>query len=110
MKNERELIDSINWDMSPEEAVRMHLEWGNNWSRGNDFIKSKDDISHYFVINSWGKKPVIFLIKRNSDEARELASIEPPDSLVASFLKNKKGLYALEGELKSWLKEELEAD
>ena len=109
LKKDRDLINSIDWDMTPEEAVRLYLEWGNNWSRGNVFVRSRDDISHYFVINSWGEKPVIYLIKRNSDEANELAEIEPPDDLVNYFIKYKKGVYALEGKLKSWLMEELEA-
>ena len=52
---------------------------------------------------------VIYLIKRNSDEAKELAIIEPPDSIVNSYKKYKKGVYALEGKIKSWLKDELEA-
>lgn len=109
LKKDRALINSIDWDMTPEEAVRLYLEWGNNWSRGNVFVRSKDDISYYFVFNSWGEKPVIYLIKRNSDEAKELAEIEPPEDLINCFLKNKKGVYALEGKLKKWLKEELEA-
>ena len=34
LKNERDIIDDINWEMTPEEAVRLYLEWGNNWARG----------------------------------------------------------------------------
>ena len=48
LKKDRDLINSIDWEMTPEEAVRLYLEWGNNWSQGNVFIRSKDDISHYF--------------------------------------------------------------
>ena len=109
LKKDRDLINSIDWDMTPEEAVRLYLEWGNNWSQGNDFIRSKDDISYYFVLNNWGEKPVIYLIKRNSDEAKELAMFDLPESLEDCYIKYKKGTYALEGKIKSWLKEELGA-
>lgn len=107
IKKDRELIDSIDWDMTPEEAVKRYLEWGNNWSSGNNMVKSKDDVSHYFVLNSWGEKPIIYLIRRNSEEAKELAVIEPPDSLIGGY---QKGVFAIDGEIRSWLKEELNAD
>ena len=107
LKKDRELIDSIDWDMTPEEAVRLYLEWGNNWSRGNYMIRSKNDVSHYFVLNSWGEKPVIYLVKRNSEEAKELAVIEPPDSLISNL---QKGVFAVDGEIRSWLMEELDAE
>ena len=57
IKKDRDLIDSIDWNMTPEEAVKLYLEWGNNSSSGNNVIKSKDDVSHYFVLYSWDEKP-----------------------------------------------------
>ena len=93
--------------MTPEEAVKLYLEWGNNSSSGNNVIKSKDDISYYFVLYSWDEKPVIYLIRSNSEEAKELAVIEPPDSLLSCY---QNGVFAVDGEIRSWLKEELDAD
>ncbi len=109
IKGNRELINSIDWDMTPEEAVRLYLEWGNNWSHGNYAIKSRDDITHYFVLNTWGEKPVIYLIRRNSEEASELAMIALPDNFVNEFFKEQKGVYAVEGEIREWLMEQLDA-
>jgi hypothetical protein len=40
----RNLVNAIDWDMTPEEAVRLYLEWGNNWARGNYVIRSKGDV------------------------------------------------------------------
>jgi hypothetical protein len=105
----KELVNSIDWDMTPEEAVRLYLEWGNNWSHSNYVIKSKDDITHYFVLNTWDNKPVIYLVRRNSEEASELAKIYLPDDLVDDFLNEKKGVYAVEGEIREWLMEQLDA-
>lgn len=110
IKNDPQLLNAIDWDMTPEEAVTLYLEWGNNWAHGNYVIKSKDDVSHYFVINTWEETPVIYLIRRNSEQADELARIEIPENLRARFLDSighNKGVYAIEGEVKDWLQEKL---
>lgn len=110
IKQNPELLDSIDWDMTPEEAVRLYLEWGNNWARGNYVIRSKNDETHYFVVSTWKEPPRIYLIRRNSEEAQELAEIEMPDGVRREFVKengNRKGLYAIEGVVKKWLQKEL---
>lgn len=110
IKSDQNLLNSIDWDMTPEEAVRLYLEWGNNWARGNYVIRSKDDVSHYFVVNTWGERPIIYLIRRNSEEAVELAEIPMPEHLKERFLDsigNNKGVYSIEGEVKEWLQKKL---
>jgi hypothetical protein len=110
IKRNPELVNSIDWEMTPEEAVRLYLEWGNNWARGNYVIRSKDDVSHYFVVNTWKDEPVIYFIRRNSDEAVELAEIKMPGDLKKRYLHSQgshKGVWALEGEVKTWLKQKL---
>ncbi len=110
IRENEDLLNAIDWDMTPEEAVRLYLEWGNNWAGGNYVIRSKDDITHYFVVNTWDENPVIFLIRRNSEEAVELAKIDMPDDIKDRFLEengNFKGVFAIENEIKDWLKIEL---
>jgi hypothetical protein len=110
IRDNEDLLNAIDWDMTPEEAVRLYLEWGNNWAGGNYVIRSKDDISHYFVVNTWDESPVIFLIRRNSDEAVELAKIDMPDDIKDRFLEencNLKGVFAIEGNVKDWLYKQL---
>ena len=107
LKQDRELIDAVNWDMTPEEAVRLYLEWGNNWARGDGYvIRSKNDYTTYFVVNCWAKPYCIYLIRRNSDEAVELAKFELPKEFEKPVCELK-GVYALDGDLKQWLKKEL---
>ena len=113
IKRDSDLINSIDWEMTPEEAVRLYLEWGNNWARGNYVVRSKDDVSHYFVINTWKDEPVIYFIRRNSDEAVELAEIKMPGDLKKRYLHSQgrhKGVWALEGEVKSWLQRKLDVN
>lgn len=110
LKHNSDLMNAIDWEMTPEEAVRLYLEWGNNWARGNYVIRSKDDVSHYFVVYAWEDPPVIYLIRRNSEEAVELAEIRMPENLKNRFLAevgHNKGLYPLEGPVKDWLKTQL---
>jgi hypothetical protein len=106
IRNDKSLLNQIDWHMTPEEAVRLYLEWGNNWAHSNFVIRSRDDVSYYFVVNTWGKIPVIYLIRRNSDEAVELAGIELPAEIGERFLNSvgyNKGVYAVDGELREWL-------
>lgn len=108
LKQERDIIDAINWEMTPEEAVRLYLEWGNNWARGDGYvIRSTDDYTTYFVVNCWSKPYYIYLIKRNSEEARELARFELPEKFQKPVCELK-GIYALDDDLKTWLKAELD--
>ena len=110
IRNDRNLINHIDWEMTPEEAVRLYLEWGNNWAHSNFVIRSKEDVSYYFVVNTWETVPVIYLIRRNSDEAVEMAGFALPTGIGDRFLKSighNKGVYALDDDLRDWLQTEL---
>lgn len=110
IRADRKLVNAIDWEMTPEEAVRLYLEWGNNWARGNYVIRSKHDETHYFVVSTWKEAPVIYLVRRNSEEAVELATIQLPAQLRESFMQSvgyNKGVYALSAELKAWLQDRL---
>ena len=113
MRDNSELISVIDWDMTPEEAVTLYLEWGNNPANGRNRIRSKNDISNYFVVNTWEDPPTIHFIRRNSEEAVELATIDMPQDLRDRFLESvghNKGVYAINEELKQWLEKELYGD
>lgn len=113
LKKNRSLIESIDWEMTPEEAIRLYLEWGNNWSNGYRMVRTKEDETYYFVLNTWEDVPIIFFIRRDYEGAVELARFEIPEDLKDRFQEINdfnKGVYAVEGELKDCLKKELEAD
>ncbi|MCF8144657.1 MAG: hypothetical protein K9N21_12140 [Deltaproteobacteria bacterium] len=112
LRKNRDLVDAIDWDMSPEEAVRLYLEWGNNWSRGYRMIRSKEDATYYFVLNTWEEVPVVYFIRRASEGAVELARVELPERLNAQMHQGRgiqRGVYAVEDGVRDWLKEELDA-
>lgn len=102
----------IDWEMTPEDAVAIYLEWGNNGYRGGyqNAVRSKGDDSNYFVINTWNDKPTVSLVYRNSDGAEELATLLLPEKLAENFLSgvyHHKGVYPVNLEIKQWLESEL---
>lgn len=110
LKEKREILNQIDWEMTPEEAVRLYLEWGNNWAHSNYVIRSKSDVTCYFMVYAWEGPPVIYLIRRNSEQAEELALIRMPGWLAARFREetaHNKGVYSLDGEVRQWLEGQL---
>lgn len=98
----------VDWEMTPEAAVTLYLEWGNNcWL--NDFkpVRYRSDSTTYFVVSTWEPDPKLMLIHRTCDEARELAELPVPEHLKPRFMAEvgfNKGVYAPTDEIKSWLK------
>lgn len=102
----------IDWNLTPEHAVTMYLEWGNNdWNAEYPPVRSKSDVSRYFVVDAWGEVPMIRLVQRNSENAEDLVSFPLPDDLLPGYLDihgTGKGMYAITDEIKDWLKREME--
>ena len=64
----------------------------------------------YFYITTGDETPVIFLIRRNSEEAVELAKTDMPDDIKDRFMEengNLKGVFAIEGKVKDWIYKQL---
>ncbi|MDR0339392.1 MAG: hypothetical protein LBH65_03845 [Desulfovibrio sp.] len=104
----------IAWNLTPEHAVTMYLEWGNNdWNAEYPPVRSKSDVSRYFVVDAWESVPMIRLVERNSEKAVDLASFPLPKELVQGFRAEHgavKGLYAISEDRKAWLKKALGQD
>ena len=98
----------IDWDLTPEHAVTMYLEWGNNdWNSQYGPVRSKKDVSHYFVVDNWGEVPMIRLVRRNSEQAEDLVSFPLPEHLMEDFRKEQgtlKGIAAPIPPIKEWLR------
>jgi hypothetical protein len=78
---QKKMINEIDWDMTPERAVSMYLEWGTGWKDRRDVVSSVNDESIYFVIYDWEKEPGATLIRRTLDGAEEIARIPVPQQL-----------------------------
>jgi hypothetical protein len=108
LRGHREILNRIDWEMTPEKAVETYLEWGTGWSRKGDFVRSVDQESLYFVIYDWEDPPQVTLIRRDARDADEIAKIQVPAELIRKAVveggrKPGVGVYALTDELKQWL-------
>jgi hypothetical protein len=81
LKQERKLVNEIDWEMTPERAVAMYLEWGTGWKDNDDVVSSPGDESIYFVIYDWEEKPGVTLIRRTLQGAEEIAWLPVPQDL-----------------------------
>ena len=111
LKKDRNLINEIDWEMTPEKAVDIYLEWGAGWTRGHDFVSGNDQ-SIYFVIFDWEESPMVTLIKRDMRGAEELAKIPVPADLffeacAEDGMRPGGTVHRLNQKLKKWLSEEL---
>lgn len=101
----------IDWNLTPEQAVTMYLEWGNNdWNAEYPPVRSKDDVSHYFVVDSWQDPPVVRLVRRNSENAETLFEMPLPEPLLADWRAENggwRGIAAPTQKIKAWLKQQL---
>lgn len=103
----------IDWNLTPEDAVTLYLEWGNNnWHAEHAPVRSKDDFATYFVVDNWEEKPTVRLVRRNSEQAVDLLTVDLPKNLEEEFKKEHeglKGLYTPTESIKNWLKQEIYA-
>ena len=104
----------IDWNLTPEHAVTMYLEWGNNdWNAEYPPVRSKNDISRYFVVDAWEEYPMVRLVERNSEKADDLVSFPLPSELLPGFREEHgktRGLYTINEEMKAWLKRAMGQD
>ena len=102
----------IDWDLSPEVAVTLYLEWGNNdWHAPFPPVRSKEDYATYFVVDTWYNPPKIRLLRRNSEKLEELTEMELPKTFnaeLAAEYGTLRGVFEPTPAIKAWLKAELE--
>ena len=82
----------IDWNLTPEMAVTLYLEWGNNdWRSEHPPVRSKSDVATYFVVDA-------------------LVTVPLPEPLVKAFRDaygSLKGVFEPLPVIKDWLKKEL---
>jgi hypothetical protein len=112
IKKNYNLINSVDWEMTPEEAIALHLEWGPLRSQSYYNSRDNDNETVYFVINTWKKSPILTLVRRKGFDSEELGSFDLPQDVASEFMQGigkYKGVYAVEGKVREWLRKELDA-
>jgi hypothetical protein len=110
IKNDFDLINAVDWEMTPEEAIALHLEWGPLRSQAYYNSRDNDNETVYFVINTWKRPPILTLVRRKGFDSEELGNFRLPQDLESEFMAGigqYKGVYAVEGRVREWLQKEL---
>ncbi|MCP3873319.1 MAG: hypothetical protein GY699_09230 [Desulfobacteraceae bacterium] len=111
IKRNYDLVNSVDWEMTPEEAIALHLEWGPLRSQAYYNSRDNDNETVYFVINTWKLPPILTLVRRKGFDSEYLGDFRLPKNLEDEFMSGigkYKGVYAVEGKVRDWLKKELE--
>ena len=111
IKDNFDLVNSVDLEMTPEEAIALHLEWGPLRSQAYYNSRDNENETVYFVINTWKKPPILTLIRRKGFDSEDIGNFKLPKKLEDDFMKEigqYRGVYAVEGDIKDWLKKELE--
>lgn len=103
----------IDWNLSPEIAVTLYLEWGNNnWHAEHPPVRSSSDVANYFVLDNWQDPVMVRLVRRNNEEAVDLVSFPLPEPYLGEFKKEYGGLKAIYEPMpaiKDWLRTQIDA-
>ena len=68
--------------MTPEEAVKQYLEWGNtDWGSGKYVIRSKSDYTTYFVVNCWRKPYFVYFDPPQLGRGARIGKVRAPRSV-----------------------------
>lgn len=110
IKKDFDIVNSINWEMTPEEAIALHLEWGP--LRDLSYYNSRDNDNEtvYFVISTWKKPPTVRLVRRRGFDSEELSEFRMPTEIENRYVESMgkfKGVFAVEGEVRDWLRREI---
>ena len=101
----------IDWNLTPEMAVTLYLEWGNNdWRSEHPPVRSKSDVATYFVVDAWQDPLKVRLVRRNSESADDLVTVPLPEPLVKAFRDeygSLKGVFEPLPVIKDWVRKEL---
>ena len=98
------IIDSIDWEMTPELTFGTYESWG-----GRERVRNNDERIHYFFIDNWGEKPKLCLMERGVKHARIIAEIQAPTELVNSCVDGQGEVafydrsFAIDERIRSWL-------
>lgn len=71
------IINSIDWEMTPELTFGTFESWG-----GRERIRNNSERIYYFFVDNWGDEPKLCLMERGVKHAKILAEIKAPLTMV----------------------------
>lgn len=103
---DQETLNEIQWEMTPEEAIALHLEWGPLRTQAYYNSRDSDNETIYFIVNTWKQKPQLQLIKRKGFDSDTIGKFQLPRRL-AEFYGNLKGVFTPDKATRTWIEDQL---
>jgi hypothetical protein len=98
------VIDSIDWEMTPELTFGTFESWG-----GRERVRNNDERIYYFFIDNWGDRPKLCLMERGVKHARIIAEIDAPVDLISGCVDSQGAVafydqsFAINDQIRTWL-------
>lgn len=98
------VINSIDWEMTPDWTFGTYESWG-----GKERVRNNDERIYYFFIDNWGERPKLCLMERAVKHAKVIAEIHAPTDLVKSCVEGHgkvaffEQTFAIDEQIRSWL-------
>lgn len=100
-----DIINNIDLDMTPEDAISVHLEWG-ALRDNNKYYNNSETDTYYFYVNSWHDIG-LYLIHRVGFDFDILGTFEIPEEYIDNFWLNYKGIFGISDPLKEYITNKL---
>ena len=110
IKENQEIMNCLNLEMTSEKAVALYLEWGSSWAHGRDFARTESDVSCFFTVDAWEKPAKLLLMRQSMAEGETIGEVAAPRELMEKELQawgGRRGNYGISEELKDWIRNEL---
>lgn len=98
------MIDSIDWEMTPDLTFGTFESWG-----GRERVRNNNERIYYFFVDNWGDLPKLCLMERGIKHAKIIAEIEAPIKMVAACVKSQgeaaffERSFAIDAAIQDWL-------
>ena len=110
IKADQEIMSCLELDMTPEQAVSLYLEWGAFSKHGQGFVRSGEDTSCFFTVDTWESPARVLLVRQSMSRREEIDEVAVPQALVDQIVEywgGRKGTYAISEELQRWIRDQL---
>ena len=98
------VINSIDWEMSPELTFGTFESWG-----GRERVRNNDERVYYFFVDDWGDRPKLCLMERGVKHARVVAEIKAPLEMMRKcvdeqgYVARFEQSFAINDQIREWL-------
>lgn len=98
------VINSIDWEMTPDLSFGTFESWG-----GRERVRNNSECVYYFFVDNWGKQPKLCLMERAVKHAKIMAEIKAPPEIIKACIKSQgrssifEKSYAINEQIRQWL-------